>query len=103
MKLPDNKFLILIILSLLAGLIIGWIDTRPRWNDTGITVALIFISSFILGIFSNRNAWVIALIIGLCITTLNFLVSNRIDSAVSILIALAGAYGGVLLKKIVKT
>jgi len=102
MKLPDNKFLILVILALLTGLIIGWIDTRPHWNDTGITVGLIFISSFILGLFAGRNAWILALIIGLCITSLNFLVSYRFDSAISLVISLAGAYAGVLLKNLKK-
>ena len=102
MKLPDNKFLILIVIALLAGSIIGWVDTRPHWNDTGITIGLIFISSFILGLFAGRNAWILALIIGLCITSLNYLVSGRFDSAVSILISLAGVYGGVSLKYLIK-
>jgi hypothetical protein len=102
MKYPDNKFLILIVLALLAGLIIGWIDTRPNWNDTGVTVGLIFISSFVLGLFSGKNAWILALIIGLCITSLNFLVSSRLDSAISLVISLAGVYGGFALKHLIR-
>jgi hypothetical protein len=99
---PDNKFLILIILSLLAGILIGWIDSSPLWNDTGITAGLILISSFIIGLLTKRKAWIPALITGLSITSLNFIASNRLDSAISILFSLAGAYSGVSLKFLLK-
>ena len=102
MKLLNNKFWILIILSLAAGLTIGWIDTRPHWDDTGVTVGLIFISSFILGTLTKRNAWVLALIIGLCITSFNYILHNNLQSSMSIVIAFAGMYSGVAIIKLIK-
>lgn len=32
-------------LALVAGLAIAWVDTRPGWDDTGITVGLVTIAA----------------------------------------------------------
>lgn len=102
MKLLENKYWISIILALAIGLIIGWIDTRPNWDDTGITVGLIFITSFLLGLITKRNVWLIAIIIGLCITSINFILNSNLQTAISFVIAFLGAYLGVLLKYIIR-
>jgi len=61
MILSQNKFWFIIILSLAVGLTIGWIDSRPNWNDTGVTVGLIFLSSFLLGLLADKNFWIIGI------------------------------------------
>jgi hypothetical protein len=102
MRFFDNNFWILIIISIIIGIFIGWIDSSPHWNDTGITIGLILVTSFILGLLSKNKIWLLALIIGMCITSLNFIVSYKIDSSVSILFSLFGAYSGVSLKYLFK-
>ena len=98
----ENKMIIFVLLSLVAGISIGWIDTQPGWDDTGITIGLIFISSFILGLAAQKGGWLFGAVIGLCITLMNFFTSGKLDSAISILIAFAGVYGGVTLKYLIR-
>ena len=102
MNLSFSKYWIPVFLALAAGLAIGWIDSRPGWNDTGVTAGLIFISSFIIGLLSNKNAWLLALIIGLCVTSFNYILHNNLESAISFVIAFAGVYSGVFVKYIVR-
>jgi hypothetical protein len=102
MILSENKFWLLIILSLAVGLTIGWIDSRPNWNDTGVTVGLIFLSSFLLSLLAEKHFWVIGIIIGICITSFNYILHNNLQSVVSFIIAFAGAYSGAGIKKLIK-
>lgn len=98
----NKKTILFILLSLAAGLIIGWIDTSPGWDDTGITIVLILISSFTIGFFANKNHWLLALIIGICVTFLNYIASSKLDSAISLLFAFAGVYSGAGLRYLIK-
>lgn len=41
--------LLVCILALLAGCALAWIDTRPHWDDTGMLVGLLFLSSALVG------------------------------------------------------
>ena len=36
-------------IALIAGLAIAWVDTRPNWDDTGITVGLLLIGAAVAG------------------------------------------------------
>jgi hypothetical protein len=101
MKLFDLRFVLLCAIAVITGLLIGWIDTSPGWDDTGITVAMIFISAFFIGLFSKNGAWIFALIIGFLITYMNYFISRSFDSAASFIIAFAGVYGGVSLKYLI--
>ncbi len=40
----DRRFALLLVVALIAGSTIGWIDSRPDWDDTGITAAMVFIA-----------------------------------------------------------
>ena len=44
--------LLLFLLAATAGFLIAYIDSRPHWDDTGITVAALVLSSFLLGAVS---------------------------------------------------
>ena len=55
---------VLLCLGAVAGVAIGYMDSRPTWDDTGITAAAIFIVCGILGAVSPGRAWVWALVFG---------------------------------------
>jgi hypothetical protein len=82
--------------ALVSGLAIGWIDTRPGWDDTGVTIALILLTSGVLGFAVPKHAWVRALIIGGCVALLNILRSGRYDALVAVAVALIGGFLGSL-------
>ncbi|MFT3891280.1 MAG: hypothetical protein QM730_06565 [Anaerolineales bacterium] len=98
-----QKFLLA--LAVLAGLFIAYIDSRPNWNDTGITAGAILLSAGLLTLFGYRRPWLIALAVGLWLpvyeiyTSHNFSLPNLIlFPAVIVLIAAIGAYGGWLVR-----
>ncbi len=99
MKRVNEKLFITIIFACMIGFILAKIDTSKHWDDTGITVALVLISSFILGIIQPTFAWASAIIIGGFIFSFKVLESRNYGSAAAILFAFIGAYGGVLFKK----
>ena len=90
------------IFAVSAGCLIGWIDSSPRWNDTGITIGMIVLSSFAFGIMARRRIWLFALVIGLLVTLFNYVLHNNLQSAASIVFAFAGAYSGLLIKKLIR-
>ena len=46
------------------GLTLGYLDSRPSWDDTGITAALLLLSSAMAVGLSGRRPWLWALLIG---------------------------------------
>lgn len=101
MKTRNWKASGLVILACIAGFIIAKIDTSENWDDTGITVGLILISSFIFGAVSPRLAWLYAAIIGGPIFVFNVVQSNNYGSAVAILFSFVGAYSGFLFRRFI--
>ena len=94
------KFWILFILSIFLGMLIGYIDSSPHWDDTGVTVAMILFASSILGFVMPHRAWIWALSVGIWIPIWNIILNNNYSSVISIVIAFAGAYLGVLIYKL---
>jgi hypothetical protein len=95
------KFWILFIISIALGLLIGFIDSRPYWDDTGITVGMIIISSACLSLVMPRRAWIWAISIGTCIPIWNLVQHHNYSSFIALPIAFIGAYIGVLIYKLV--
>lgn len=56
---------ILFILAVLTGLFIAFVDSRPGWDDTGITAGAMLLSSGLVTLLGYRRPWLIALAIGL--------------------------------------
>ena len=48
----------------LIGLAILWIDTRPHWDDSGVTAGLLFLGAAEVVVFSPRRPWLTALLVG---------------------------------------
>jgi hypothetical protein len=43
--LPIYAGLVRSALGLAVGCFIGWVDTRPNWDDTGVTVGMLFLAA----------------------------------------------------------
>jgi hypothetical protein len=55
----------LLLAAVLVGLIISFIDTRPKWDDAGITVLAFLIGSGLIGLLTERRPWLYALAVGI--------------------------------------
>jgi hypothetical protein len=96
------KFYLMLGITLIIGVIIGWIDSGPNWDDAGITMAAILGTALIAGILMKKYAWVWGISIGVWVPLLNIIRHNNYDSLVALAFAFVGAYVGVVLRKTAK-
>ena len=78
-------------LALTVGLCIGYVDSRPTWDDTGITVGALVLSAGLLASFRPRTWWLTGLLIGIPVPLLNYLNTGRLQAGVGLVIALVSA------------
>ena len=88
-------------MTIAAGLVVAFVDSRPTWDDTGITVATMLLSSGLLTLLGYRRPWLIALAIGLWMPLYETYLSRNFSLPGVILLPLfvlficfAGAYAG---------
>ena len=86
------------VLALAAGLAIVWIDTRPRWDDTGITAGSLLIAAG-AGALISVPPWLAAALVGGPVVAAEFVGNPGV--ALALAIALVGAYGGALIRRLV--
>ena len=96
----EHRYWITIILALFLGIMIGWIDSRPNWDDTGITVGLVVISTFIIGFIFPRRPWIWAITVGIWIPMFDVLLQGNYGSIIALIISFIGSYSGAFIRKI---
>ena len=94
-----RSFLFWFILSGVVGIIIAWIDSRPNWDDTGISVMLILLSALIFGYLASQRPWMVALAISIWIPLFSILISHNYGGLLALVPGFAGAYIGFFIRK----
>jgi hypothetical protein len=100
---------VLLIAAVMIGLAIAWVDSRPHWDDSGITAGCLLLSAGVLGLMGPRRPWLWALAIGIWVPL--YLIVGQAAShtltlrAASYLVILAfpmaGAYAGMAVRRLV--
>src|SRR6266498_3195057 len=97
----DGMQKLLLALAVLMGLFIAYVDSRPTWDDTGITVGTMLLGSGLITLLGYRRPWLIALAIGLWTPLYETYLSRNFSlpgvilfPLVILLITLAGACAG---------
>ncbi len=85
---------ILLVLAVLSGLFLAYVDSRPHWDDTGILAGGLLLGAGLLTLLGYRRPWLIALAIGLWIPLHDIFLSNNFTLLAVLLFPLAGAYAG---------
>ena len=85
--------------ALALGILIAYVDSRPGWDDTGITAAVLLILSGLFGYAAPQRPWAWALALGAWIPLLGVLATRNYASALALLIAFIGAYAGAALRR----
>jgi hypothetical protein len=93
MRRPDERALLLV--ALILGALIAWVDTRPTWDDTGITAGVLLLVSAGFGALRPRFAWLWSLALGAWIPLVGIVITHNFSSILALGIALIGAYLGV--------
>src|SRR5437763_2564537 len=60
----NRRWLALGVAALICGIAIGWNDSRPTWDDTGVTAGLLVVAGAVFGLIDPRRWWAWALLIG---------------------------------------
>jgi hypothetical protein len=95
-----TKLLLPIALGL--GLVIAYVDSRPKWDDTGITALALFASCCLWGVLGPDRPWLWALAIGSWIPVLGIASTRNYGSLLALIFAFAGAYLGRALGKMLR-
>ena len=90
--------LIILLLATLTGLAIAWIDARPTWDDTGISVGMILLAATIFGYFSLRKPWLTGLAVSIWIPLYGMATTHHVETLIALIPGFAGAYLGYFLK-----
>jgi len=97
----DGMQKLLLALAVLMGLFIAYVDSRPTWDDTGITVGTMLLGSGLITLLGYRRPWLIALAIGLWTPLYETYLSRNFSlpgvilfPLVILLITSVGAYAG---------
>jgi hypothetical protein len=94
------KKMILLVIALALGFVVMYVDSRPNWDDTGVTAAAILLSCGIFGATAPRQPWLWALAIGLWIPVQAIARAHNYGSLLVLAFAFAGAYAGMALRKL---
>jgi len=84
----------LLSIAVIAGLFFAYVDSRPTWDDTGITVGAILLTSGLLALIGFQRPWLLALAIGVWLPLYEIFTTHAYASIVALVIAFIGAYGG---------
>ena len=89
---PMQKLLLTI--AAVSGLFVTYVDSRPTWDDAGITAGVILLLCGLIALSGYKLPWLLALMVGVWIPLYGILVTHNYGSVLALVIAFIGAYGG---------
>jgi len=91
-----------VVLALVLGLGIAWIDSRPNWDDTGVSVFLILAAATLCGFLASRKPWMIALAVSIWIPLASIFITHNYGGFLALVPGFIGAYAGWFIKRNMK-
>ncbi len=85
--------------AIACGIAVGYFDSRPTWDDTGVTAGTVLFLTVMFGAIRPKLAWLFALAVGLPIVIIGFAVNGGFGLLLALAIAFVGAYAGALFRK----
>lgn len=78
-------------IALVVGVGVAFIDSRPGWDDSGVTAVTLLVGAAIAAAVSGRRPWLWALLVGIWTALLEIPGSGTIDSILALAFAGVGA------------
>ena len=91
---------LLAVAAVAIGLAIGYVDSRPTWDDAGITVSLLLLTSAMVAGLSGRRPWLWAVLIGAGVPVFETTGRGGPASLVALLVAAVGSAIGYALARV---
>lgn len=76
---------------MILGTVIGYVDSRPTWDDTAVTVGMILVASAVMAAVQPRRAWWCGLLVGIAVVACNVVATGGWASSVALPIGVVGA------------
>jgi hypothetical protein len=86
------------LLAVGLGWLIAYLDSRPSWDDTGITAGLIFLMCVVCTVLFPQRPWLWAFAVGLWDPVVAIMTIQNYAACLALAVAFAGAYAGKLLR-----
>ena len=100
MRLPvDPRTLLIGAFALALGLAIATVDSRPGWDDTGVTAGLLVLAAATVAALDGRRPWLWALLVGLPLPLIEVPATGSGAALVAILFAAIGASIGIVVRR----
>ena len=90
--------IIVLLLATITGWAIAWIDSRPNWDDTGISVMMVLLAAALFGYLSPQKPWLTALAVSVWIPLASIAISNNFGALIALIPGFIGAYFGYFVK-----
>ena len=94
-----RRFVLLILVALMLGMLTFEVDSSPGWDDTGVSVAMVLAASGLMGAIHPTRAWVWTLAVGSWVPPMGFVLARawfQAASALALAFTTVGAYAGAL-------
>jgi hypothetical protein len=88
--------------AIASGITIAYVDSRPTWDDTGVTAATMVFVAGCLGLLGPRRPWAWALLVGIWIPAYAIARAPSLSALAMLLVLLfplAGAYAGMVVRR----
>lgn len=96
--LTGMKTALLVVVAVALGLSIAYMDSRPNFDDAGITAGALLVSAGLLGLIGPERPWLWALGVGVWIPLQGIAMKHDFAMLIVFLFPLAGAYLGRLVR-----
>ena len=85
---------VLLIVAVLCGLLLTYVDASPHWDDTGIIAGGLLITAGLVTVVGHPRPWLIALAVGLWIPLRYIFLNQNFSMLLVLLFPFVGAYAG---------
>ncbi len=86
--------------AIAVGLLIAWVDSRPTWDDAGITAGVVFLTAAFFSAIRPVRPWIWALAAGAWIPFFGIALHHNSGSLLALAPALVGAYAGAMARRV---
>jgi hypothetical protein len=98
-----KRSIISLALAVVLGLGVSWIDSRPTWDDAGISALMVLSAAAFCGLLSSQRPWLIALAVGIWIPLFGIISTGNYGGILALIPAFLGAYAAHFIRKLINS
>jgi hypothetical protein len=99
LDVPRARTLAAFVIALVAGVGVALIDSRPGFDDTGVTATTLFASAAVAAALAQRRIWLWAVLVGIWVPLLEIPATGSWAPLVALVFSTAGAAVGYLIAR----